>query len=94
MADPGSEPGLGGVVGGGSTRVSRCPPVSADPAGHPRQPAETHGAHHRAPAEHGGAGAPHRGARQGPCGAAGHSPAAAGPGRPLRQAGAAADAGA
>ncbi|XP_036209729.1 ATP-binding cassette sub-family B member 9 isoform X2 [Myotis myotis] len=76
-------------------RASSCrPPVSPDPARHPRQPAEAHGAHHRAPAEHGGAGAPHRGAGQGPRGAAGHPPAAAGPGRPLRQAGAAADAGA
>lgn len=70
------------------------PPVSPDPARHPRHPAAAHGAHHRAPPEHGGAGAPHRGAGQGPRGAAGHPPAAAGPGRPLRQAGAAADAGA
>ncbi|XP_063470745.1 ABC-type oligopeptide transporter ABCB9 isoform X4 [Symphalangus syndactylus] len=67
---------------------------STDPAGHPRQPAEAHGTHHRAPAEHCGARAPHCGAGQGPCSAAGHPPAAAGPGRPLRQAGAAADAGA
>uniref|UniRef100_A0A8C0PNQ9 ATP binding cassette subfamily B member 9 n=2 Tax=Canis lupus TaxID=9612 RepID=A0A8C0PNQ9_CANLF len=65
-----------------------------DPTGHPRQPAEAHGAHHRAPPEHGGARTPHRGAGQGPRGAAGHPPAAAGTGWPLCQAGAAADAGA
>ncbi|XP_045441509.1 ABC-type oligopeptide transporter ABCB9 isoform X2 [Pipistrellus kuhlii] len=79
--------------GRGHQRAGRRERVP-DPARHPRRPAAAHGAHHRAPAEHGGAGTPHRGAGQGPCGAAGHPPAAAGPGRPLRQAGAAPDAGA
>ncbi|XP_012927271.1 ATP-binding cassette sub-family B member 9 isoform X2 [Heterocephalus glaber] len=64
-----------------------------NPAGHPREPSAAHGADHRAPPEHRGTRALHRGAGQGLRGAAGHPPAAAGPGRPLCQAGAAPDAG-
>lgn len=72
-------------------QAPRCAPPPPDPAGHPRQPAETHCADCGSPTEHRGASTPHCGSGQGSCGTTGHTPAAAGPGRPLRQAGAAAD---